>query len=68
MVPRLKSKYREEIVGLMQKEFSYKNIMQIPKLEKIVLNIGLGEAIQNKKLLEAAVEELALISDVWQIV
>jgi large subunit ribosomal protein L5 len=62
MVPRLKSKYREEIVGLMQKEFSYKNIMQVPKLEKIVLNMGLGEAIENKKLLETSLEEMALIS------
>jgi large subunit ribosomal protein L5 len=61
-IPRLKKKYKEEIMDLLVKEFSYKNIMQIPKLEKIVLNIGLGEAIQNKKLLEAAVEELALIS------
>jgi large subunit ribosomal protein L5 len=62
MVPRLKSRYREEIVGLMQKEFSYKNIMQVPKLEKIVLNMGLGEAIENKKLLETSLEEMALIS------
>ena len=62
MVPRLKSKYREEIVSLMQKEFSYKNSMQVPKLEKIVLNMGLGEAIENKKLLERALEEMTLIS------
>jgi large subunit ribosomal protein L5 len=61
-IPRLKKKYKEEIVDLMLKEFSYKNIMQVPKLEKIVLNVSLGEAIQDKKLLEAAVEELALIS------
>ncbi len=62
MVPRLKKKYREEIVELMSKEFSYKNIMQVPKLEKIVLNMGLGEAIENKKLLEAGIEEMTLIS------
>ncbi|MCK4924883.1 MAG: 50S ribosomal protein L5 [Spirochaetes bacterium] len=62
MVPRLKSRYREEIMGLMQKGFSYKNIMQIPKLEKIVLNMGLGEAIENKKLLETSLEEMTLIS------
>ncbi|UCB47486.1 MAG: 50S ribosomal protein L5 [Spirochaetota bacterium] len=61
-MPRLKKKYKEEIVDLLVKEFSYKNIMQVPKLDKIVLNIGLGEAIQNKKLLEASVDELALIS------
>jgi large subunit ribosomal protein L5 len=62
MVPRLRSKYRKEIMGLMQKEFSYKNIMQVPKLEKIVLNMGLGDAIENKKLLETSLEEMALIS------
>lgn len=49
-------------MGLMQKGFSYKNIMQIPKLEKIVLNMGLGEAIENKKLLETSLEEMTLIS------
>jgi large subunit ribosomal protein L5 len=61
-VPRLKKKYNEEIVGHMKKEFSYKNIMQVPKLEKIVLNVGLGDAIENKKLLETAIDELTLIS------
>lgn len=49
-------------MGLMQKGFSYKNIMQVPKLEKIVLNMGLGEAIENKKLLETSLEEMTLIS------
>ncbi len=49
-------------MGLMQKGFSYKNIMQIPKLEKIVLNMGLGEAIENKKLLETSLGEMTLIS------
>jgi large subunit ribosomal protein L5 len=62
VVPRLKKKYQEEIVDYMRKEFGYKNIMQVPKLEKIVLNMGLGEAIENKKILEAGVEEMALIS------
>ncbi|MGQ9615157.1 MAG: 50S ribosomal protein L5 [Spirochaetota bacterium] len=62
VVPRLKKKYREEIIDLMRKEFGYKNIMQVPRLEKIVLNMGVGEAIENKKLLETAVEEMALIS------
>jgi large subunit ribosomal protein L5 len=62
MVPRLKQKYREEIVGLMSKEFGYKNSMEIPKLEKIVLNMGLGDAIENKKLLEAGIQEMTLIS------
>jgi large subunit ribosomal protein L5 len=62
MVPRLKQKYREEIMDLLKKEFSYGNIMQIPKLEKIVLNMGLGEAIENKKLLETSIQEMMLIS------
>jgi large subunit ribosomal protein L5 len=62
MVPRLKQKYSEEIVDLMRKDFSYGNIMQVPRIQKIVLNMGLGEAIENKKLLESAVEEMALIS------
>jgi len=62
MVPRLKGKYREEIVGVMQKEFNYTNNMQVPKLDKIVLNMGLGDAIENKKLLETALEEMTLIS------
>jgi large subunit ribosomal protein L5 len=62
MVPRLKQKYREEIADLMKKEFNYKNVMQIPKLEKIVLNMGLGEAIENKKLLETSLQEMMLIS------
>jgi len=62
MVPRLKGKYKDEIVGFMQKEFNYTNNMQVPKLEKIVLNMGLGDAIENKKLLETALEEMTLIS------
>jgi large subunit ribosomal protein L5 len=62
MIPRLKKKYQEEIVDYLKKEFSYKNIMQVPRLEKIVLNMGLGEAIENKKILETGVEEMGLIS------
>jgi large subunit ribosomal protein L5 len=62
MVPSLKKRYREEITGFMKKEFGYNNVMQIPKLEKIVLNMGLGDAIENKKLMETAVEEMTLIS------
>ena len=58
---RLKEKYFREIVPAMIKEFSYRNIMEVPKLEKAVLNMGLGEAIHNIKVLDSAVEELALI-------
>lgn len=59
---RLKEKYRKDVVPSLTKEFSYKNIMQTPKLSHIVLNVGLGEAIQNIKLLDAAVKELATIT------
>jgi large subunit ribosomal protein L5 len=58
---RLKEKYSKEIVPAMIKEFGYRNIMEVPKLEKAVLNMGLGEAIHNIKILDSAVEELALI-------
>jgi len=59
---RLKEKYVKEIVPVMIKEFGYRNVMEVPKLEKVVLNMGLGEAIHNIKVLDSAVEELALIS------
>jgi len=62
MTPRLKEKYTKEIIPAMMKEFSYGNIMEVPKVQKIVLNVGLGEAIQNIKLLEAAQKELASIT------
>ena len=62
MVPRLKEKYLKEIIPAMMKEFSYKNIMEVPKVQKIVLNVGLGEAIQNIKLLDAAQKELSMIT------
>lgn len=60
--PRLKENYRRQVVPALMKEFGYRNPMQVPKLERIVLNVGMGEAIQNVKLLESAVSELALIS------
>ncbi len=62
MTPRLKEKYKNDVVPAMMKEFSYKNIMQAPKVQKVVLNVGLGEAIQNIKLLDAAQKELAMIT------
>lgn len=62
MTPRLKEKYKSEVIPAMKKEFSYNNIMQVPKVEKVVLNVGLGEAIQNIKLLEAAQSELTMIA------
>ncbi|MFN3680573.1 MAG: 50S ribosomal protein L5 [Nitrospira sp.] len=60
--PRLLDMYREKVVPALMKEFHYTNIMQVPKLECIVLNVGMGEALQNVKLLESAVGELAAIT------
>ena len=60
--PRLKERYRNEIVRKMMKEFSYSNPMQVPRLERVVINVGMGEAIQNVKLLDSVVAELALIT------
>lgn len=62
MAPRLKEKYIKEIVPAIMKEFSYKSIMQVPRLEKIVVHVTLGEATQNIKLLDAAERELAAIT------
>ena len=59
---RLKDKYIKEIVPALIKEFSYRNVMQVPKLKSVVLNVGMGEAIQNIKLLDAAVKEIATIA------
>ncbi len=59
---RLKQTYLQEQVPALMKEFQYRNVMEVPKVEKVVLNVGLGEAIQNPKLLESAVEELGRIS------
>lgn len=59
---RLKEKYNSEIVPAMQKKFEYKNIMQVPKLDKIVVNMGVGEARENAKALEGAVKDLEIIT------
>jgi len=59
---RLLDRYREEVVPAMMDEFSYKNVMQVPKLTKIVINIGLGEAISNAKAIDAAVGDLQAIT------
>jgi large subunit ribosomal protein L5 len=58
----LKEKYEKEIVPQLMRRFGYKSIMQAPKLERIVINMGLGEAIQNIKILDSAVEEVSLIT------
>jgi len=62
MTSRLREKYKKEVVSSIMKEFSYKNIMQVPKLEKIIVHATLGEATQNIKLLDAAERELAAIT------
>lgn len=62
---RLLEKYRKEIVKELQEEFSLKNRMAVPRLEKIVINIGVGDAIQNIKLLDTAKKELSIITGQW---
>jgi large subunit ribosomal protein L5 len=59
---RLKDLYIKEIVPKLMKYFNYKSVMEVPKLEKVVLNMGLGEAIQNVKILDSAVDELGVIA------
>lgn len=60
--PRLREKYREEVVPALMDKFGYKSVMQAPRLTKITLNMGIGEAKQDSKVLEAAMEQLATIS------
>ena len=59
---RLKETYKNEIVDAMMKKFSYKNVMEVPKLEKVVINMGVGEAKDNAKILDAAVKDLEIIA------
>lgn len=59
---RLRARYLEEIVPQLRKEFGYKNVMEIPRLQKVVVSMGLGEAIQNPKTLDAGVQELAVVT------
>ncbi|MBI5814615.1 MAG: 50S ribosomal protein L5 [Nitrospinae bacterium] len=61
-MPALKDKYKKEIVPTLMKEFGYKNVMQAPRLEKIIINMGLGEAISNPKLVDNGVYTLTMIS------
>ena len=61
-IPRLAAKYNDEIRATMKEKFSYKNEMQIPKIEKVVLNMGLGEGVGDKKKVEAAISHLELIA------
>ena len=59
---RLKEKYSKEIVPKLKEQFNYKSIMQVPKIEKIVLNMGVGQAVQDAKILEEAVKDLETIT------
>jgi large subunit ribosomal protein L5 len=61
-VPRLKQRYREEVVPRLQKEFGITNVMAVPRIEKVSVNMGMGDAIQNIKLLDDAVEELTALA------
>jgi large subunit ribosomal protein L5 len=62
MRPRLLERYRSDVIPKLSQEFGYKNAMQVPRLDKIVVNIGMGQATQNPKLLEKATEELTAIT------
>ncbi|MEM7535745.1 MAG: 50S ribosomal protein L5 [Chloroflexota bacterium] len=61
-VPRMKQRYKDEILPALMKEFSYTNVMQVPRIEKIAVNIGLGEALQNNKAVEAATGDLMIMT------
>lgn len=61
-MPRLKDTYKAEIIPAMMKKFGYENIMQVPKLEKVVINMGMGDIKDNPKALDSALEELSIIS------
>jgi large subunit ribosomal protein L5 len=61
-MPRLRDLYREQVVAALRKELGYENVMQVPRLEKIVVNIGMGEALQNAKALDAAVDDVMTIT------
>ncbi len=61
-MPRMLEKYRTEVVPALMKEFNYKNVMQVPGIKKIVVNVGLGEALQNSKYLDSAVEDISKIT------
>ena len=62
MTARLKETYRQEVVPALMKEFGYRNVMEVPRLQKVVVNIGLGEALQNPKALDSAASDIAAIT------
>lgn len=62
LIPRLKTQYQEEHVPAMMKEFNYQNVMQVPRIQKTSINIGLGESLQNSKAIEAATNDLMIMT------
>ena len=62
MKPRLKDTYKSDIITKMVDEFNYTNVHQVPRLEKVVINVGLGEALQNAKAIESTVEDVRIIT------
>jgi len=62
LIPRLKERYNKDVLSAMMKTFGYENVMQVPRLEKVVINMGLGDAKDNPKLLDSAMEELGIIA------
>jgi len=67
MVSRLKAYYEDSVLPALMDRFKYKNRMQVPQIKKIIVNMGLGEAIQNAKVVESAQQELALITGQWPV-
>ncbi len=62
MIPRLKKRYKEEVVPALRERFGYRNVMEVPRLEKMVVNVGLGEALQDAKALDFAARDIAAIT------
>lgn len=61
-IPRLQKKYKDEVVAALQEQFQYKSVMQIPKIEKVCINQGIGDATQDKKLVDVAISEMSVIA------
>lgn len=62
MAPRLKERYKQEVIPTLMEEFDYRNVMEVPRIAKIVVNVGVGEALQNAKALDHAVQDIATIT------
>lgn len=62
MIPRLRGKYEKEAIPVLKEKFNYTNVMQVPKIEKIIINMGVGDAKENSKMLDAAVNDMTIIA------